>query len=165
MSATPRLAMPFIAPGQAQKELFHNEALQLLDIVVAAAVEEPPRASPPPSPVVGSCYIVGTSPTGDWTAKAGQLASFTSGGWRYVPPVEGLTALVRSSGLCATYRAGAWDVGTLSASKLVIGGQQVVGARGSAIPAPAGGATIDVESRSAIGQILGALRSHGMIAI
>ncbi len=42
MNASQRLALPFILPGQAQKELFHNEALQTLDLVVAAAVEEPP---------------------------------------------------------------------------------------------------------------------------
>ncbi len=44
MSATPRLSLPFIVPGQAQKELFHNEALQLLDVLVAGAVEGLPLA-------------------------------------------------------------------------------------------------------------------------
>ncbi len=54
MSATHRLALPHILPGQAQKELFHNEALQALDLVVAAAVEEPPRAAPPAAPAPGT---------------------------------------------------------------------------------------------------------------
>ena len=58
MSSTPRLESPLLSPGQAQKEFFHNEALQTLDTLVAAAVEEPPRASPPASPALGVCYII-----------------------------------------------------------------------------------------------------------
>ena len=34
--ATARLALPFIAPGQAQKELFHNEALTRIDALLQA---------------------------------------------------------------------------------------------------------------------------------
>ena len=63
MSATPRLTLPFLSPGQAQKEFFHNEALQVLDILIAAAVEEGPRDDPPSSPSAGDCYIVGEDPT------------------------------------------------------------------------------------------------------
>ena len=36
MNGTPRLSLPFLSPGQAQKEFTHNEALQILDAVVAA---------------------------------------------------------------------------------------------------------------------------------
>jgi hypothetical protein len=50
MSGSARLNMPFLIPGQAQKEFFHNEALQTLDLVAAAAVEEGPRSDPPPRP-------------------------------------------------------------------------------------------------------------------
>ena len=70
MSATPRLVLPMLEAGQAQKEVLHNEALQLLDALVAPAVEGPPLATPPPAPVVGSCYIVAASPTGDWAGRA-----------------------------------------------------------------------------------------------
>ena len=38
MEFTPRLSLPTLIPGQAQKELFHNEALQVLDFLVAGAV-------------------------------------------------------------------------------------------------------------------------------
>jgi hypothetical protein len=44
-----------------------------------------------------------------------------------------------------------------------IGGKQVVGSRVSPIPAPSGGANIDPEVRSAVSQILAALRQHGLI--
>lgn len=98
MSATSRLAFPFISPGQAQKELYHNEALQLLDVLVAAAVEGLPTAAPPATPTIGLCYIVGGSSSGDWSGRAQQLAAYTSGGWRFIAPRDGMSALVRSSG-------------------------------------------------------------------
>jgi len=163
MVGTARFALPLIAPGQAQKELFHNEAIQSLDVIAAAAVEEPPRATPPGSPAVGQSYIIAASPTGAWAGKAGCLTCFTSGGWRFVDPRDGLLTFVKSTAVWALFRSGAWEVGTVRGSSLVLGGQQVVGTRGAAIAGPAGGTTIDAESRTAIGQILTALRQHGLI--
>ena len=164
MSATHRLALPHILPGQAQKELFHNEALQALDLIVAAAVEEPPRSAPPATPAVGACYIVSASPSGAWAGHAGSLAGMTAAGWRFVTPIEGLAAFIRSTGLTAVYQTGAWDVGKLRGELVEIGGQQVVGSRGGAIAAPAAGSVIDAEARTAISAILSALRLHGLIA-
>jgi hypothetical protein len=163
MSGTPRLALPFLSAGQAQKEFFHNEALQTLDVVVAAAVEALPLVTPPSSPVVGACYIVATSPTGGWAGKAQYLAAYTSGGWRFIAPIDGMAAYVKASGIWATYRSGAWEMGAVRGSSLVLGGQQVVGSRGAAIAAPSGGTTIDSQARTTIGLILAALRQHGLI--
>jgi hypothetical protein len=39
----------------------------------------------------------------------------------------------------------------------------VVGARDGAIAAPAGGTTVDTQARGTIGEILDALRQHGLI--
>jgi hypothetical protein len=163
MSRTPRLSIPFLSPGQAQKELLFNEAVQTLDILVAAAVEEEPRNSPPSAPAVGACYIVGTTPTGVWASSPQHLVAFTSGGWRFVPPFEGAMAYVRPTGAFAVYRAGAWELGILRGTNVVIGGQQVVGGRAAAIASVSGGTTVDTQARSAIGQILGAMRQHGLI--
>ena len=164
MSATYRLALPHILPGQAQKELFHNEALQALDLIVAAAVEGPPRSAPPAAPPIGSCYIIGASPSGAWAGHAGCLAGMTAAGWRFVVPIEGFAAFVRSSGLTAMYRAGGWETGTIRAERVEIGGQQVLGAQSSAISAPTSGSVIDVEARAVVTAILSALRLHGLIA-
>jgi len=119
--------------------------------------------SPPSSPLVGACYIVATSPTGAWAGKPLNLAAYTAGGWRFVAPLEGVTTYVRSSSLWATFRSGAWELGVLRGSNVTISGQQVVGGRAAAIPGPSGGSVIDAEARSALGQILTALRLHGLI--
>jgi hypothetical protein len=143
--------------------LFHNEALQVLDVLVAAAVEGLPLADPPVSPAIGNCYIVAASPSGAWSGHAQKLAAYTAGGWRFVAPVDGMCALIRSSGSMAAYRSGAWEIGTLRGSQLSVDGLKVVGPRASAIAAPAGGSTTDAEARAAIGQILIAMRDHGLI--
>lgn len=163
MNGTPRLALPFLSVGQAQKEAFHNESLQTLDVLVAGAVEEPPRADPPPSPAIGACYIVGTDPTGEWVGKQDYVAAFTAAGWRLAPPRDGMTFFVRSDAVWSVYRAGAWELGLIRGSALLVAGQQVVGSRAGAIASPAGGTAVDAEARATLDQILAAMRQHGLI--
>jgi hypothetical protein len=148
METTNRLALPLLASGQAAKEIAHNESLFALDVLVSGAVEEPPRNAPPASPVAGQAWIVGSSPSGIWAGKAGQVAGYTTGGWRLIAPVDGMNFLVKSTGTFAIRSAGAWKVGAQAAA---------------AIPDPAGGTTVDSEARTAIAAILAALRSHGII--
>lgn len=163
MSGTARFDLPFLSAGQAQKETTHNEALQSLDLLVAPAVEEEALADPPASPAIGNCYIVGSTPTGDWAGKPQSVAGYTSGGWRFITPLEGLSVYVKSTGQFAAYRSGAWEIGVFRGSSVVIGGKQVVGSRATAIASPSGGSTTDAEARTAIDAILGALRQHGLI--
>ena len=77
--------------------------------------------------------------------------------------VEGMTVHVRASAQPATYREGAWELGILRGSSLMLGGQQVVGSRGAAIASPSGGSTVDSQARAALGLVLDALRQHGLI--
>lgn len=163
MSSTHRFGLPFLSAGQAQKEVFVNEALQTLDIVAAATVEEPPRATPPDTPQVGDTYIVASSPSGDWTGKAQYLAAFTTGGWRFVAPKDGLFALEKVSGSYLTYREGAWEAGVIRGRGVFIDGAQVVGPRVASIPNPSGGSTVDNEARTALLNVLAALRQHGLV--
>lgn len=164
MESTDRLSLPLLVPGQAQKELSHNEALQLLDVVVAAAVEEPARNDPPSAPNPGQCYIVGDTPSGDWSQHGGQLAAFTGAGWRFVAPAIGASVLVKTLGTSATYGVGGWELGTIRADRVMVDGNQVVGARSAAVADPAGGTVIDAEARAALIGILSALRQHGLIS-
>lgn len=77
--------------------------------------------------------------------------------------VEGMTAFVRTSAQTAVYRQGAWEIGQIRGATLILGGQQVVAARGAAIASPSGGATVDSQARGAVDLILAALRQHGLI--
>ena len=78
---------------------------------------------------------------------------------------EGMILYVRSTGTSARFRSGAWEVGQVRGSTLVLGGQQVVGPRAAAIAGAVGGATVDSEARAAIDQILATLRQHGLIEL
>src|SRR5260221_14705014 len=121
MSGSARLGLALLSAGQAQKEFFHNEALQTLDLLTAAAVEEGPRNSPPATPSLGTCYIVGNAPTGDWAGKSQCLAGFTSGGCGYVDPVDRMRAHVRANLAWANYLSRARGVGVLLGGDLVLG--------------------------------------------
>ncbi|MBN8816276.1 MAG: DUF2793 domain-containing protein [Sphingomonas sp.] len=161
---TDRFSVPLLQPGQAQKEMGHNEAIAALDLIVQAAVETIGDNAPPVAPESGRSWIVGTAPTGAWSGKADHLAGWTGGGWRFVAPVEGMAAWVVADALTARFVAGGWVLGEEACAHLVIGGDRVVGPRQTAIAAPAGGGVIDAESRTALAAILAALRAHGLIA-
>ena len=132
-------------------------------MLVAASVEAPPLNAPPSTPVTGGCYIVGDSPDGEWSGHPQHLAAYTSGGWRFLRPCDGVSAIIRRSGNTAVYRDGSWDIGTLNGSRVDIEGQKVVGPRGKAISIPTGGNRADPEARATIEQILAAMREHGLI--
>jgi hypothetical protein len=138
-------------------------ALQTLDFLVSAAVEEGPRNDPPPAPAIGSCYVVGSAPTGAWAGKPQSVAGCTSGGWRFISPIDGMSAYVKSDNQWANYRSGAWETGMLRGASVLIGGVQVVGNQAAPIASPTGGSTVDSEGRATIDAILAALRAHGLI--
>ena len=163
MNATARFALPLLHSGQAQKELFHNEALTLADALLQPCVEAAAADVPPAAPEPGQCWIIGESPVGAWAGEAGSLAVWSSGGWRFVPPREGMAVWVTADALPARYAAGSWHTGRLTAASLEIDGEQVVGPREPAIDDPDGGGVVDAEARTAIEAILEALRTHGLI--
>ena len=161
---SPRLALPLLVPGQAQKELFHNESLAIIDLALQAGVVAVGLATPPAAPGVGQCWIVGPAPVGAWSGQARALAGWTAGGWRFVAPVEGMAVWDAVAGQVARYVGGGWTSGDLAGSRVVVGGVQVVGAQRPAIATPGGGDTTDVQVRAAVAAILAALRSHRLIA-
>ena len=50
MDATPRWGLPLLFAGQAQKEIFHNEALMLVDALLHGRVESADLGAPPTDP-------------------------------------------------------------------------------------------------------------------
>lgn len=149
--------------GQAQKEMTHNEALSLIDALLHTTVESGPVDTPPAAPEPGECWIVGDAPTDAFSGQAQALALFTEGGWRFVAAREGMMCRDGITGRSWRYADGSWIDGQIEAASVRIGNRQVVGARQPAIADVAGGATVDGEARSAIGAILAALRTHGLI--
>lgn len=116
---TPRLALPYIVQSQAQKEVTHNEALNLLDIMVQAAVLDRDRVEPPAAPVAGAGHIVAEGATGAWAGQAGNIAVWIGTSWRFVVPRPGFQSYVVSEGLHRTWDGAAW---------IVAGGDIAIGA-------------------------------------
>lgn len=160
-SPTPRLALPLLEPGQAQKETTHNEALARLDIAVQASVIAE-AAMPPAMPQTGQCWLVAAAPLGAWASAAGMIAAWTDGGWRFVAPVEGMRIWIVSETAFALFSQGAWYHGR-TYGRLFIEGHQVVGPRQPNVAEPTGGVTVDAEARAAISAVLQTLRRHGLI--
>ena len=161
---TDRLALVLIAPGQAQKEMTHNEALARLDIMVQPVVQAIAPASVPASPTFGQCWIVGVGASGAWAGRDGAIAAWTAGGWRFVTPFEGMTAWSITDSMQVTRRGTDWIIGEVNAQQVRINNVRVITVRQPAIATPVGGAMVDSESRDAISSILGVLRTHGLIA-
>lgn len=159
-----RLQLPLLHAGQAQKEIMHNEALTLLDILVQASVESADLAAPPGSPSEGQCWVVAESATGAWSGHDGALAGWTGGGWRFAQPVAGMRAWAMDRGHAIIHDGTQWtdEIGRFDG--VYINHDRVVSARQPAIANPAGGTVSDAEARTAIVAILTALRVHGLIA-
>lgn len=114
-------------------------------------------------PEEGQIWIVGTAPIGAWAGKAGALASWTSGGWRFVNPVAGMLVWNKAEGNWLHWTGNGWSDGAMPVSAILVGGQQVVGPRLAEVPSPSGGTVIDAEARAAITSVIATLKSHGLI--
>ena len=163
MDQTARFALPFLAPGQVQKEWFVNESLQRIDMLLCPVVEDLPLDDPPTDAIPGQCFVVGDAPTGDWAGKSGAIAGLSDGGWRFVTAPEGARLLIRPTGETILRRDGAWETGVVRAREVRVGGQAVVSSRQPPIEPPAGGAVVDAEARSAILAVIAAMQVHGLV--
>lgn len=140
-STSPRLGLPFLFAGQAQKEAFVNEAHALVDALLHGVLEGE-ADTPPADPADGECWLVGSTPTGAWDGEAGRIACRQQGNWLYVSPRDGMRLLDRDSGQEHRYRAG-WLAP-------------------EAPLAPSGGAIVDAEARAAIVALIESLREAGI---
>lgn len=149
---TPRHGLPLIAPGQAQKEMTHNEALATLDLIAQPGVTAIGLDTPVADPAPGECWIVGANPAAAWAGHEGAIAGWTAGGWRFVAPREGMVVWNADSESFARYGGGAWRVGEL------------LGEPTPLIPMPSGGMTVDEDARDAIAAVIMTLRHYGLVA-
>jgi len=143
-SRTPRLELPLLFAGQAQKEGFVNEIAARLDALLFLAVEGESN-TPPANPADGQSWLVGNAPSGAWTGHASEIASFQSGNWIFTPPILGMKMYNKVNGQEILYRNG-WIAAARPAT-------------------PSGGTTIDSESRAAISAIISALAAAGIVPV
>lgn len=142
-STSPRFGLPLLFAGQAQKEVFVNEAHALADMLLHCAIQGE-SASPPATPVEGETWLVAASPTGAWAGQAGKLAGWQGGNWLFVAPRDGLRVHDLSTGQDRRY-GGGWLMPAIPA-------------------APTGGSVIDAEARTSIAGIVAALQQAGIFA-
>ena len=141
-STTPRFDLPLLYAAQAQKEVVANEAFALTDALLHCAIEGT-STMPPAAPVDGTNWLVASSASGDWLGNDGKLACRQSGNWVFVAPRDGMLVFNRTNGQWQHY-SGAW--------------------RAPSLPAvPSGGATVDDVARTAIGALIVALQSAGIL--
>lgn len=162
MNQTSRHGMPLLASGQAQKEVTHNEALNVIDRRMQMSVVSRRLAAPPEPVTTGAAFIVPADATGAWAGQQNRIASFDGFGWTFDEPRAGWLAWIEDEGVLGVFDAG-WSAGAWPVTSLRIGGRVVLGAEAATVSAPAGGAAIDLESRRAIEEILAALRVQGLI--
>jgi len=105
---TPRLKLPYIAQGQAQKEVTHNDALNRLDALVDLYLLDRYINTPPSSPSDGDAYITGDSPTGAWSGHPYKIATVLDGAWRIFDPFKGLRAYVADEEVFVVWDGSSW---------------------------------------------------------
>jgi len=143
-SASARFGLPFLFAGQAQKELFVNEALARLDLLLHPAVEGELDA-PPAAPNEGQCWLVGDGASGVWSGHDGDIAGYGAGGWLFVAPSAGMRIWDRALAQVVLHHEGDWR-------------------RVDPPAQPDGGATIDSEARTAIVNLIASLRLAGIFS-
>ena len=140
-STSPRHGLPYLFPGQAQKEAFVNEALARLDTLVQATVLDE-REQPPGTAQPGDAYLVAADAGGDWQGQDRAIAVWLGSNWLFAPPVEGASVRRLDTGQMLIYSDG-WNAALEPAE-------------------PTGGTTVDAEARAAIAALISALRHSGI---
>lgn len=103
------LALPYMAPAQAQKHVTHNEALQILDAVVQLSVESRTLTSPPANPATGARFIVASPATGDWSGYEDQVAIWVANGWIFLSPQSGWRTWVEAEDAELVWSKSQWQ--------------------------------------------------------
>lgn len=146
MSTTPHFPLPYLFASQAGKEITHNEALLIIDLLlhrrVVSVGADPANLT---SPQEGQAWIVATNATGDWSGRDGHIALFGAGGWRFIPPPDGMMVWLESAGQWLRHVGGQWQYPPIA-------------------PVLAANANQDDGARSAIGAIISTLTAWGLLS-
>lgn len=108
MSATHRLKLPLIHSGQAQKEITHNEALNLLDVLINTVACDVSVNKPPAKTGLGELYIIGENPIAEFTNHPNEIAQKLESGWRFIAAHKWLIVTVDLDGSRYTFNGKIW---------------------------------------------------------
>lgn len=117
MTDTPELALPLLAPAQAQKHVTVNEALVRLDGLAQLRLQSVTQTTPPAA-IDGQVFFVPAGAVNAWAGQAGSVAVASGGGWIFVPAARGWRAMVLDQGAQAIFDGTEWRIGaaTLTAN-------------------------------------------------
>jgi len=104
------LNLPYIQPAQAQKHVTHNEAIELLDLLVHLSVQDFDAITPPAAPSEGETWALGAAPVDAWAGAAGEIASYRGGGWLFVAPHVGWQAYGITNTDMRVYTGTNWQI-------------------------------------------------------
>lgn len=121
MTDTPELALPLLAPAQAQKHVTVNEALVRLDGLAQLRLQSVTETTPPAA-LDGFAYGVPSGAVNAWAGQEGAVAIASGGGWVFVPAQRGWRAVVLDAGSLAIFDGSGWRIG---AQTLTLGGASV----------------------------------------
>lgn len=140
--ATSRFALPLLHAGQAQKEAFVNEALDLTDALLHCSVQGE-RSAPPGNSLEGEAWLVLTDATGVWAGHEEEIAVCRGSAWTFIVPRAGMRVFDLEKG-CERLFFRFW--------------------RKASIPVePLGGVSVDGEARAAINDLVSALQALGIL--
>lgn len=108
MDQTTNLNLPFIMPSQAQKQVTHNQSLQVLDVLVQLSVLDRDLATPPAAPADGARYIVAAGGSGAWAGKDNTIAAWQDGAWSFFAPLPGWRAWIADEATFLIWTGGTW---------------------------------------------------------
>lgn len=105
---SPRLNLPYLLPGQAQKHVTVNEALLRLDNLVHLSVISRNIFTPPETPDAEDRYLVPVGAIGDWQHHVGDIAYHMDDTWQFLTPHTGWAIWISSETLFAIFDGSDW---------------------------------------------------------
>lgn len=113
MAQSPKLKIRMMATNDLQKEVVFNEALIVLDAMVARSALSRTN-TPPPAPTDGMIYIVSTAPTAAWSGFPNNIAMYYNG-WRFYAPTQKMRFFNEATSSFWTYSGSGWTADAVAA--------------------------------------------------